>query len=212
MRIPSDIGPLIRRLVPADIGASRPLMLEAYDAHPDAFTSSVAERSALPLSWWASRLRDDPCASEMVIGAFARDALVGVAGLAFESREKAKHKATLFGMYVPAAHRNRGLGRRLVIEALAHAKDRPVTRLVRLTGRQQRSRRSALRELRLVHWRGAVRVAVETGSLKNMWCPARISEPFAARESSPRCANIAASPPGAADARHPLRRHSHAGA
>jgi RimJ/RimL family protein N-acetyltransferase len=68
-----------------------------------------------------------------VIGAFARDALVGVAGLAFESREKAKHKATLFGMYVPAAHRNRGLGRRLVIEALAQAKDRPVTRLVQLT-------------------------------------------------------------------------------
>jgi RimJ/RimL family protein N-acetyltransferase len=69
----------------------------------------------------------------MVIGAFARDTLVGVAGLAFESREKAKHKATLFGMYVPAAHRNRGLGRRLVIEALAKAKDRPATRLVQLT-------------------------------------------------------------------------------
>ena len=133
MGIPSDIGPLIRRLVPADTGAYRSLMLEAYDAHPDAYTSSVAERSPLPMSWWASRVRDDVSASEMVIGAFARDTLVGVAGLAFEPREKAKHKATLFGMYVPAAHRNRGLGRRLVIEALAHAKDRPVTRLVQLT-------------------------------------------------------------------------------
>jgi len=133
MRVASDVGPLIRRLVPADVGAYRPLMLEAYDAHPDAFTSSVAERSALPLSWWASRLRDDARASEVVIGALARDTLVGVAGLAFESREKAKHKATLFGMYVPAAHRNRGLGRRLVMEALANAKDRPATRLVQLT-------------------------------------------------------------------------------
>jgi len=129
----SDIGPVIRRLVPADVGAYRPLMLEAYDAHPDAFTSSVGERSALPLSWWASRLRDGPCASEMVIGVFARGTLVGVAGLAFESREKAKHKATLFGMYVPAARRNRGLGRRLVIEALADATDRPAARLVQLT-------------------------------------------------------------------------------
>ena len=129
----SDIRPVIRRLVPADVGAYRPLMLEAYDAHPDAFTSSVGERSALPQSWWASRLRDGPCASEMVIGAFARGTLVGVAGLAFESREKAQHKATLFGMYVPAARRNRGLGRRLVIEALADATDRPAARLVQLT-------------------------------------------------------------------------------
>lgn len=133
MRVASDIGPLIRRLVPADVGAYRSMMLEAYDAHPDAYTSSAAERSALPMSWWMSRLRDDACASERVIGAFARDTLVGVAGLAFESREKAKHKATLFGMYVPAACRNRGLGRRLVIEALAQAKARPVMRLVQLT-------------------------------------------------------------------------------
>ena len=134
MRVSSDIGPLIRRLVPADTGPYRSLMLEAYDAHPDAFTSSVAERwRSRCHRGWVARLRDDACASEMVIGAFARDTLVGVAGLAFASREKAKHKATLFGMYVPAAHRNHGLGRRLVIEALAHAKDRPVTRLVQLT-------------------------------------------------------------------------------
>ncbi len=130
---PSDIVPLIRRLVPADVGAYRSSMLEAYDAHPDAFTSSVAERSALPLSWWTSRLSDDACAGEMVIGAFERDVLVGVAGLAFESREKAKHKAMLFGTYVSPEHRHRGLGRRLVIEALAQAKDRPATRLVQLT-------------------------------------------------------------------------------
>jgi hypothetical protein len=49
MRVPSDISPLIRRLVAADLGAYRSLMLEAYDAHPDAYTSSVAERSALPV-------------------------------------------------------------------------------------------------------------------------------------------------------------------
>jgi RimJ/RimL family protein N-acetyltransferase len=133
MRAAADIEPPIRRLIPADVAVYRALMLEAYDAHPDAFTSSVAERSALPLPWWTARLRDDAEAGEMVIGAFARDALIGVAGLAFESREKAKHKATLFGMYVPAAHRNRGLGRRLVLAALAHASARPAARLVQLT-------------------------------------------------------------------------------
>jgi ribosomal protein S18 acetylase RimI-like enzyme len=133
MLIASGMDPVIRRLVPADVDAYRPLMLEAYDAHPDAFTSSVGERRALPLSWWTSRLRDDACASEMVIGAVVRDTLVGAAGLAFESREKAKHKATLVGMYVSPAHRHRGIGHRLVVEALAHARERPGMRLVQLT-------------------------------------------------------------------------------
>jgi RimJ/RimL family protein N-acetyltransferase len=124
---------VIRRLVPADAPAYRPLMLEAYAAHPDAFTSSVAERAALPLSWWGTRVCEGPDAAEMVVGAFAGNTLVGVAGLAFEAREKVKHKATLFGMYVPAAERHRGLGRRLVVEVLACAKRRPPTRLVQLT-------------------------------------------------------------------------------
>jgi RimJ/RimL family protein N-acetyltransferase len=123
----------IRRLVATDVIAYRPLMLEAYETHPDAFTSSAAERAALPVSWWESRVRDDPGASEMVLGAFEDDALVGVAGLSFEQRERTKHKATLFGMYVPSAQRHRGLGRLLVVEALAHAKRHPRTRLVQLT-------------------------------------------------------------------------------
>ena len=124
---------VIRRLVPADVPAYRPLMLEAYAAHPDAFTSSVEERAALPESWWTARLRDAPDAGEIVIGAFADGAIVGVAGLAFEPRVKARHKATLFGMYVATTWQRGGLGHRLVSDALARAKQRPGTRLVQLT-------------------------------------------------------------------------------
>jgi len=108
-------------------------MLEAYELYPDAFTSSVSERSALPMSWWQARLSDAPEASELVIGAFQANILVGVAGLSFESRDKAKHKATLFGMYVPSEHRHRGVGRCLVLEALAEAMRRRGTKLVQLT-------------------------------------------------------------------------------
>src|SRR6478672_10942453 len=94
-------SPTIRRLVAADVIAYRNLMLEAYEMHVDAFTSSTAEREALPLSWWERRLRTGPDADEIVIGALEDDTLAGVVGLSFEPREKAKHKATLFGMYVP---------------------------------------------------------------------------------------------------------------
>lgn len=123
----------IRRLERPDVGAYRPLMLEAYELHPDAFTSSVAERSALPISWWESRVSAAPDASELVLGAFEAERLVGVAGLSFETREKARHKATLFGMYVPSTQRHKGFGRSLVLAALAHARQRRGIRLVQLT-------------------------------------------------------------------------------
>jgi ribosomal protein S18 acetylase RimI-like enzyme len=122
----------VRRLVAADVPAYRALMLEAYERHPDAFTSTVAERAALPLSWWESRTGAEAPSAELVFGAFHEGRLAGAAGLAFEKREKSRHKATLFGMYVPERFRKLGLGRELVLAALEHARARDI-RVVQLT-------------------------------------------------------------------------------
>ena len=127
------IGRPIRRLVPTDSLAYRALMLEAYEQHPDAYTSSYAERAALRHAWWESRLGVGPQASEIVLGTFQDGQLAGAAGLSFESREKARHKATLFGMYVPSVFRHHGLGRQLVLAALEHAKARSGVTVVQLT-------------------------------------------------------------------------------
>ncbi len=124
---------MIERLTPPFAEQYRALMLQAYADHPDAFTSSAAERAALPLAWWVQRLGTDPDARELVIGAVEDGQLLGVAGLSFEPREKAAHKATLFGMFVAHADRGRGLGRQLVEAALACARARAGTRLVQLT-------------------------------------------------------------------------------
>jgi ribosomal protein S18 acetylase RimI-like enzyme len=105
--------PTIRPLQAADAPGYRAVMLDAYALHPDAFTSSVTERAALPMSWWEKRVSS---ASERVFGAFDDGALCGVAGLSIETRDKTRHKGTLFGMYVPAARRGQGIG-----EALVHA-------------------------------------------------------------------------------------------
>jgi GNAT superfamily N-acetyltransferase len=59
--------------------------------------------------------------------------LVGVAGLAFEHREKAKHKASLFGMYVSDSSRGLGIGGQLVDQMMACARSRPGVMLVQLT-------------------------------------------------------------------------------
>jgi len=120
----------IERLDASHALAYRELMLEAYDLHPQAFTSSVRERAALPLSWWESRLTGK---LDVVFGAFEEGRLAGIVGLAFEPREKARHKVTLFGMYVSPRVRQRGLGRQLVQAALAEAQMHEGLRLIKLT-------------------------------------------------------------------------------
>lgn len=123
----------LKRLDPSHVSEYRALMLDAFELHPEAFTSSFAERAALPLSWWESRLSQEPQPHELVLGAFHDGKLAGVTGLSFEPREKARHKATLFGMYVPYRLRRHGFGRQLVHAALAQARLRPGVKIVQLT-------------------------------------------------------------------------------
>ena len=122
-----------QRLIPEQAAEYRSLMLEAYAACPEAFTSTVAERNARPLSWWASRLSEGDRPQEIVFGVFVEDRLAGVVGLDFETREKTRHKASLFGMYVREPFRQLGLGRLLVDAALNYARSREGVGLVQLT-------------------------------------------------------------------------------
>ncbi len=120
----------IRMLGAADAEAYRALMLEAYGAYPQAFTSSVAERAAMPMSWWEKRLES---ALDCLLGVYVDAELAGIVGLAFEPREKAWHKVTLFGMYVSGAHQQQGLGRQLVEAALDEARRHPRLKVIQLT-------------------------------------------------------------------------------
>lgn len=121
------------RLGVEQAGAYRALMLEAYEVHPEAFSSTVAERAELPLTWWERRLADPAAPDDGVFGALVAGRLVGVVGLSFERREKSRHKGRLFGIYLQREARGRGLGHRLVETALAAARARPGTLIVQLT-------------------------------------------------------------------------------
>jgi ribosomal protein S18 acetylase RimI-like enzyme len=170
-------SPAIRRLIPSDAATYRTLMLEAYERHPDAFTSSVAERASLPLTWWEGRVKDDEQPLELVLGAFRGQRLAGVAGLSFEPREKARHKAHLFGMYVPQELRNGGVGRALVLAVLEQARKRAGVRVVQLTVTQGNAPAQALYERCGFVPFGvepfAVAVGLEFVSKVHMWCDLR---------------------------------------
>lgn len=164
----------IRRLVPSDAAGYRALMLEAYGLNPRAFTSTVAERVELPLASWEQRLAEGPESPELVLGGFEEGVLSGSAGIAFESREKIRHKATLFGVYVPSSLRSRGVGRALVLAALAEAKARPGLKVLQLTVTEgNRGAQSLYEECGFVPFGEepfAIAVGSEFLSKVHMWC------------------------------------------
>ena len=109
-----------RRLVPADAETYRTLRLRGLAEHPDAFTSSHDEETRRPLADTLARLQPD--GAEIVWGAFAERALVGVVGLGRERRAKGRHKAVVFGMYVVPEHAGTGVGAALLAHVIGEAR------------------------------------------------------------------------------------------
>ena len=105
-------------------------MLEAYELAADAFTSTAAERSAEPESFWVNRIAD-PSGTSVVFGAFDDQDLVGTVALEFTAKPKTKHKAHVIGMYVKPTARSSGAGRSLLMATINHAKSIP--QLLQLT-------------------------------------------------------------------------------
>ncbi|MGE0498824.1 MAG: N-acetyltransferase family protein [Ramlibacter sp.] len=164
----------VARLTPAHAATYRDLMLRAYEGHPEAFTTSAPERAGLPLDWWERRLDPSPDPVEVVFGAWHNGQLVGLAGLSREARLKARHKTTLFGMYVLPDCRKLGLGHALVEAVLAHARSCAGVRLVQLTVTHGNHAAQALYERCGFVAFGLEPMAVAVGdgfvSKVHMWC------------------------------------------
>jgi RimJ/RimL family protein N-acetyltransferase len=111
---------IIRRLNPADVMVYRQIRLNALRVCPQAFGSAYAAEKKRPLKAFEERLL--PQRFTGIFGAFVEGRLVGVVGLVRETRQKERHKANIYGMFVAAAHRRRGIGRALMERALDSAR------------------------------------------------------------------------------------------
>lgn len=113
----------IRSLDADDANDFNDLRLRALKEHPDAFLSSYEEERARSVETVAGRLRrgaESP--DEFILGAYLWGELIGMVGLFRERNEKTRHKATIWGMYVPSEWQGRGVGRALLTEAIRLAR------------------------------------------------------------------------------------------
>ncbi len=104
----------IRALGPADAAAFRENRLDALRDHPMDFGSTHATEALQPLAHFTAQLADN-----LVLGAFAGDALLGVAALLFRDKAKERHRAYLWGVHVRADARGGGVAAALIDAALA---------------------------------------------------------------------------------------------
>jgi ribosomal protein S18 acetylase RimI-like enzyme len=121
----------IRRLTSADAAAFQALRLAGLREAPAAFGSSYEEEKDWPLSTIEDRLAASP--DRGVFGAFEEGDLIGLITLGREGRLKQLHKAWIWGAYVAPSARGKGIGRALILEALALARSVPEVRQVNLS-------------------------------------------------------------------------------
>jgi ribosomal protein S18 acetylase RimI-like enzyme len=109
---------MIRRLTPDDALEFVALRRNALAAAPQAFAASPEDDVAGSLDYVRGALGS---AEQAVFGAFDPD-LVGSVGIYRDRHVKAAHKCHLWGMWVAPDSRRKGIGRRLVDEAVDFAR------------------------------------------------------------------------------------------
>jgi ribosomal protein S18 acetylase RimI-like enzyme len=128
--MPDNLEIEIRKLTRDDAHIFWRLRLEALEHDPRAFTESPEQHRKLSLEAVAERLGSDsgPDAKDhrdFVLGAFVDDHLVGMAGFFRHHGLKTQHKGHIWGVYVQAASRGKGIAHVLLSELLRRAQSLP---------------------------------------------------------------------------------------
>ncbi len=117
--IGAHTAPSIRVLTELDALAFQGLRLRSLQECPEAFASSYEEEVGTPLEEIERRLQAKP--DSAVFGAFKDSELCALVGLRRESMVKLAHKSFIWGVYVAPEVRGRGVGGRVLSQALSYA-------------------------------------------------------------------------------------------
>ncbi|WP_426054143.1 GNAT family N-acetyltransferase [Janthinobacterium sp. PSPC2-1] len=122
---------VIRLLTPADTAAFCALRLRAILDSPTSFSSSREDELARTPEEHAQRIAGGPL--HKAFGAFDGERLVGFAGLRRDPMRQLSHKALLWGVFVDAPQRGKGVARRLVNACIEQAETDPAIMQVHLS-------------------------------------------------------------------------------
>ena len=118
----------IRRMTAMDAEAFSALRRKVTQANPVPMGLTMEEELARPIQGFRDQLSyPDPNAA---FGAFVQGELVASAAVAWPSKlPSSRHKTKLWGVFVAPSHRGRGIGRKVVTEAVRHAFENGVRRV-----------------------------------------------------------------------------------
>src|SRR5579864_9383242 len=116
----------IRKLREADAEVFWNFRLRALRDNPESFGASYEEILERGIAGVAQGLRKrDTAPDDATFGAFEGTTLIGIAGFRREVEVKRRHKGIIWGMYVPQEMRGKGIGKALLLAAIAYAKTLP---------------------------------------------------------------------------------------
>lgn len=111
-----------RRLIAKDAESFFANRLRALALSPSAFLSTLEEERTQGAGRFLETLASES-PDRVIFGGFDEGALIGTVGIYRETREKIRHKAMLWGMFVEPEYRSKGVGGRLVDLAIRHARE-----------------------------------------------------------------------------------------
>jgi len=120
-----ESGIEIRKLGADDANRFWQLRLEGLELDPEAFTESVEEHRRITVDEIARRLSGTVAHGNFVLGAFAANQLVGMAGFFQRQGPKVRHRGVIWGVYVQREWRGQGVGQRLLSEIVRLARTIP---------------------------------------------------------------------------------------